>query len=49
MYESIILLVVLYGYLAWSLTLLVKDENKLKECGNRFLRRIFELKRDEMT
>jgi hypothetical protein len=41
-YRRLILPVVLYGYEAWSLTL--RDEHE-----NRVLRRIFGLKRDEVT
>jgi hypothetical protein len=46
-YKTIILPVVLYGRETWSLT--VREEHKLKVFENRVLRRIFGLKRDEMT
>jgi hypothetical protein len=39
--------VVLYGYETWSLTL--KEEHRLRVFENRVLRRIFGLKRDEVT
>jgi hypothetical protein len=39
--------VVLYGCENWSLTL--REEHRLKTFENRVLRRIFGLKRDEMT
>jgi hypothetical protein len=39
--------VVLYGYETRSLTL--REEHKLKVFENRMLRRIFGLKRDEVT
>jgi hypothetical protein len=39
--------VVLYGYETWSLTL--KEEHRLRVFENRVLRRIFELKRDDVT
>jgi hypothetical protein len=42
-YKIIILLVVLYGYETWSLTL--KEENKLRVFENRVLRRNFGPKR----
>jgi hypothetical protein len=45
MYETVILSVVFYGCETWSLTL--KEENRLRVLGNRVLRRIFGLKRDE--
>jgi hypothetical protein len=38
--------VVFYGCETWSLTL--KEENILRVFGNRVLRRIFGLKRDEL-
>ena len=38
-YETIILLVVLYGYETWSLTL--REESRLRVFENRILRRIF--------
>jgi hypothetical protein len=37
---------VLYGCEIWSLTL--REENKLRACENRVLRRIFGLKKDEL-
>jgi hypothetical protein len=39
--------VVLYGSVAWSLTL--KEEHRLRVFENRVLRRIFGPKRDEVT
>jgi hypothetical protein len=42
-YRNIILPVVLYGCKTWSLTL------RLRVFENRVLRRIFRLKRDEVT
>jgi hypothetical protein len=39
--------VVLYGCETWSLTL--REENRLRVFENRVLRRIFGLKRDEVT
>ena len=39
--------VVLYGCENWSLTL--REELRLRVFGNRVLRRVFELKRDEVT
>jgi len=42
-----ILLVVLYGYETWSLSL--REERKLRVFENRVLRRIFGPKRDEVT
>jgi hypothetical protein len=47
MYEIIILPVVLYGCETWSLKL--REEHRLKVFENRMLRRIFGLKRDEVT
>jgi hypothetical protein len=44
--ECIILPVVLYGYVAWSLTL--REEHRLRVFGKRVLRRIFGQKRDEV-
>jgi hypothetical protein len=38
---------VLYGYKTWSLTL--REEHRLRVFENRVLRRIFELKWDEVT
>jgi hypothetical protein len=46
-YKTIILPVVLYGCEAWSLTL--RDEHRLTVFENKVLRRIFGLKRDEVT
>jgi hypothetical protein len=46
-YKTIILPVVLYGCEAWSLIL--REEHRLKVFENRVLRRIFELKRDEIV
>jgi hypothetical protein len=46
-YRTIILLVVLYGYETWSLTL--REEGKLRVFENKVLRRIFGPKRDEVT
>jgi hypothetical protein len=46
-YRTVILLVVLYGCETWSLTL--KEEHRLRVCENRVMRRIFGLKRDEVT
>jgi hypothetical protein len=46
-YNTIILPVVLYGCETWSLTL--RKEHRLSVFENRVLRRIFGLKRDEMT
>ena len=46
-YRTIILHVVLYGRETWSLTL--KEERRLRVFENRVLRRIFGLKRDEVT
>jgi hypothetical protein len=45
--QTIILLVVLYGCEAWSLTL--REEHRLRVSENRVLRRIFGRKRDEVT
>jgi hypothetical protein len=47
MYKTIILPVVLYGCETWSLTL--REENRLRVFENRFLRRVFGPKRDEVT
>jgi hypothetical protein len=41
------LTVVLYGCKTWSLTL--REERRLRVCGDRMLRRIFGPKRDEVT
>jgi hypothetical protein len=46
-YKTIILPVVLYGCETWSLTL--KEEHRLRVFENGVLRRIFELKRNEVT
>jgi hypothetical protein len=46
-YKTIILPVVLYGCETWSLTL--QEEHRLRVFENRVLRRIFGLKRDEVT
>jgi len=46
-YRTIILLVVLYGYETWSLTL--REERRLRVFENRVLRRVFGPKRDEVT
>jgi hypothetical protein len=46
-YRSIILLVVLYGFEAWSPTLW--EECRPRVFENRVLRRIIEPKRDEVT
>jgi len=45
--KHIILSLVLYGCETWSLTL--REERRLRIVDNRLLRRIFELKRDEVT
>jgi hypothetical protein len=47
MYKTIILPVVLYVCETWSLTL--REEHILRVFENRFLRRIFGPKRDEVT
>jgi hypothetical protein len=46
-YKTIILPVVLYGCETWSLTL--REEHGLSLLGDRVLRRIFGLKRDEVV
>jgi hypothetical protein len=46
-YKTINLPVVLYGCETWSLTL--REENRLRVFDNGVLRRIFGLKRDEVT
>jgi hypothetical protein len=46
-YETIILPMVLYGCETWSLTL--REDHRLRVFENRVLRRIFGLKRDEVT
>jgi hypothetical protein len=45
-YKTIILPVVLYGCETWSLIL--REEHRLRVFENRVLRRIFDLKRDEV-
>jgi hypothetical protein len=47
MYRTIILHVVLYGCETWSLAL--RKEHRLRVFENRVLRKIFGLKRDEVT
>jgi hypothetical protein len=44
-YKTVILPVVLYGYVTWSLTL--REEQRLRVFENRVLRRIFGPKREE--
>ena len=46
-YRTIILPVVLYGCETWSLTL--REERRLRVLERKVLRRIFRLKRDEIT
>jgi hypothetical protein len=46
-YKTIILPVVLYGCETWSLTL--REKHRLRVFENRVLRRVFGLKRDEVT
>ena len=46
-YRTIILLVILYGYETWSLTL--KEERRLRVSEKKVLRKIFGPKRDEVT
>ena len=46
-YRAVILPVVLYGCETWSLTL--REERKLRVFENMVLRRIFGLRRDEIT
>jgi hypothetical protein len=46
-YKTIILSVVLYRYETWSLTL--REEHRLRALENRVLRRMFGLRRDEVT
>jgi hypothetical protein len=46
-YKTIILPVVMYGCENWYLTL--REEHNLRVCENRLLRRIFGLKRDNVT
>jgi hypothetical protein len=45
--ETIILPVILYGCETWSLTL--REEHRLRVFENKVLRKIFGLKRDEVT
>jgi hypothetical protein len=45
--RTIILSVVLYGFLYWFLTL--KEENRMRIFENTVLRRMFRPKRDEVT
>jgi hypothetical protein len=47
MHVTIILLVILYGCETWSLTL--REEHRLRVFENEMQRRIFGLKRDEVT
>jgi hypothetical protein len=44
-YRTVVLTVVFYGCETWSLTL--REEQRLRVCENRVLRRIFGPKRDE--
>jgi hypothetical protein len=46
-YRTIILPVVLYGFETWSLTW--REEYRLRVLENKVLRRIFGLKRDDVT
>jgi hypothetical protein len=46
-YRTLILLVVLYGCEAWSLTL--REERRLRAFENRVLMRVFGPKRDEVA
>jgi len=46
-YRTVILPVVLYGCATWSVTL--REERRLRVFENKVLRRIFGLKRDEVT
>jgi hypothetical protein len=46
-YKTVILPVAFCGCETWSLT--VRKEHRLRGFENRVLRRIFELKRDEVT
>jgi hypothetical protein len=46
-YKTIILFVVLYGHETWSLTL--REKHRLRVFENKLLRRIFGIKRDEVT
>jgi hypothetical protein len=47
LYGNVILLVILYGYETWSLTL--SEERRLRVFENSVLRRTFWLRRDEVT
>jgi hypothetical protein len=46
-YRTIVLPIVLYGCETWSLTL--REEHRLRIFQNRILRKMFELKRNEIT
>jgi hypothetical protein len=46
-YKTMILPVVLYGFETWALTL--REQQRSREFENRVLRRIFGLKRDQVT
>jgi hypothetical protein len=46
-YRTIILPVVLFGHESWSL--LLREENRLRMFKSRLLRRIFEMKKNEVT
>ncbi|KAJ4431400.1 hypothetical protein ANN_19997 [Periplaneta americana] len=46
-YKTVILPVVLYGYETWTLTL--REEQRLRVFENKVLRKIFGVKRDEVT
>jgi hypothetical protein len=46
-YKTVILPVVLYGCSAWSIAL--REEHRLRVLENKVLRRLFGLKRDEVT
>ncbi|KAJ4443327.1 NADH dehydrogenase Fe-S protein subunit 1 ndufs1 [Periplaneta americana] len=46
-YKTVTLLVVLYGCETWTLTL--REEHRLREFENKVLRKIFRVKRDEVT
>jgi hypothetical protein len=48
-YTTIILPVVLYGCETWSLTSREEHTRRLRDFENRVLRRIFGLKRDQVT
>jgi hypothetical protein len=48
-YRTVVLLVVLYGYETWSLTLREEKRLRVRVFQNRVLRRIFGPKRDEAT